>query len=392
MPPKFNLEDFQSNIENSLKNVFENFVKDTLDETVEKVLNNVASDIDRLRDAGKISHVNYTVQDLAKLYNKIELVEDIFKNKNFAWIKENNFSPTPKYQNLIGDLQKTELISPNYLRDLVNSAEVSFSQYKSNLEKDKAELSGKLLDNQNPADGFLQVKKELKSLLDLPFICVVPFGHFSTEIPSDKMLIWDVKRLKELCALIDKYNEFSETVPEGVRPDCFDIYKTVAKKCFYPTIKAMIGNAQILEDLPRGNSRALMEISYKKQVANIRNASIALPKIIKILNEIISEENLEDFGFSDLVITQYLSLLEKIDAMFNTEKPYSTNAALFDNWNGEGNPQFMDMNDSENVKQYLTSQFDRIKFLSKDLASPIVDLLTIPEIWENIRDKNHVNK
>ena len=392
MPPKFNLEDFQTNIENSLKNIFDNFIKDTLDTTVEKVLQNVSSDIDRLHEAGQNSKVNYSVQDLAKLYNKVELVEDIFKNKNFSWIRENTFCPTPDYQKILDNLESTGMISPDCLRDLVHFADVSFNRYKDALDTYKSKLSGKILDKQNPSEGFIQVKGELKSLLNLPFICVVPVGHFSKELPSDKMLIWDVKRLKELCNLIDKYNEFSETVPEKMRSEYFDIYKTVAKKCFYPTIKAMIGNAQILEDMPLGNSRALFENSYKKQALNIRNVSISIPKIIKILDEISSEENLQDFGFSDLIISQYLGLLEKIDALFNTEKPYSTSPALFDDWDGNGNPQFMKMNSRANIKQYLSAQFDRIKFLAKDLASPIVDLLTIPNIFEKIRDKKLINK
>ena len=392
MPPKFNLADFQTNIEYSLKNIFDNFIRDALDSTVEKVLHNVSNDIDRLYEAGKTSKVNYSVQDLAKLYNKIELVEDIFQNKNFAWLKQSTFCPSPEYQKVLDELQSTEVVSTNCLRDLMHFADVSFNEYKKELGEYKSKLSGNILYNQNPSEGFLQVKGELKSLLDLPFICVVPFGHFSRQLPSDKMLIWDVRRLKELCDLVDKYNEFSETVPDGMRAEYFDVYKTVAKKCFYPTIRAMIGNAQILEDTPLGSSRALFEISYKKQALNIRNASISLPKIIKILDDIVSEENLKDFGFSDLIIAEYLGLLGKIDALFNTEKLYSTNSALFDDWDGNGNPKFMKMNSQTNIKQYLSAQFDRIKFLSKDLAAPVVDLLTIPVIFDKIRDKSLINK
>ncbi len=392
MPPKFNLADFQSNIEHSLKNIFDNFVKDTLDATVEKVLHNVSNDIDRLYVAGQNSKVKYGVQDLAKLYNKLELVEDIFKNKNFAWIKESSFCPVPEYRKILDELQSTEIVSSDCLRELMHFADVAFNKYKSALGEYKSKLSGKILDNQNPSTGFFQVKGELKSLLDLPFVCLVPFGHFLRELPSDKMLIWDIKRIKELCDLIDKYNGFSETVPDEMRSEYFDIYKTIAKKCFYPTIKAMIGNAQILEDIPLGNSRALFENSYKKQALNVRNASISLPKIVKILDELISEENFEDFGFSNLIINQYVGLLEKIDALFNFEKPYSTNSALFDDWNGRGNPRFMKMDSQEHVKQYLSAQFDRIRFLAKDLAEPVVDLLIIPNIFEKIRDKRLIKK
>lgn len=390
--PKFNILDFQEEIEFSLKAVFDNFIKDVLDVTVEKVLESTISDIDRLYDAGKNAKVAYSVQDLAKLYNKVELTENIFKNKNFAWVRENKFCPTPKYQKIMETLQNTGVIRSDCLRDLTNFAEASFNRYRNRLDEFKSDLTGQLLDNLVISEGGLQLKNEIKSLLDLPFICVIPSGHFFTEIPSDKMLMWDVKRLKELSGLIDKYNEFSEIMPEAMRATYFDMYKTIAKKCFYPTIKAMIGNAEILEDMPMGSSRALLESAYKKQAENIRKASILLPKIVKIMDEIIDEENLEDFGFAKLIIAQYILLLEKIDALFNLEKPYSTNPALFDNWDGRGNPKFMNIQDPKSVKQYLDAQFARIRFLAKDLASPIIDLLTMPTLFDKIRDKNLVNK
>ncbi len=283
-------------------------------------------------------------------------------------------------------------MSSDNLRELQNSANSQFFKYKNELSEYKSNITGKLLNELKPSEGFLQLKQEIKTLLSMPFICVIPGEHYSSDIPIDKMLIWDIKRLKELSDLVDKYNEFSDNLPDGMLASHFDLHKTVAKKCFYSTIKAMLGNAEILDDLPMGTSRTLLESSYKKQAINIRNVSITLPKIIKILDEIVYEDNQRDFGFSQLIISQYTLLLEKIDALFNLEKPYSTNETLFDDWNGSGNPKFMSMNNKESVKQYLNAQFERIKFLAKDLAAPVVDLLTIPSIFDKIRDKRLINK
>ncbi len=392
MPPQFNLSDFKNNIESNFKNLFSAFIKDSLDSTVDKVLDNVVSDLDKLNNAGKNVKVPYTIQDLAKLYSKIQLIEDIFNNKNFQWIKGEKFCPSEDYTKLIEQIQSIEVINYENLRAILNLADSEFFRYKNALNSYKSQITGNLLNELSPSESLLNLKQELKILLDSPFISLVLAEHYTSEIPTDKMLLWDVKRLKELGELIDKYESFSETVPEGMRPNYFDLHKTIAKKCFYPTIKAIIGNAEILDDLPLGNSRTLNESAYKKQATNIRNVSIILPKIIKILDEIVYEDNQLDFGFSNLIISQYVLLLEKIDALFNLEKPYSTNASLFQDWDGNGNPKFLNMNNKSNVKQYLNAQFERIKFLAKDLASPVIDLLTIPAILEKIRDKSLINK
>ncbi|MBE6447167.1 MAG: hypothetical protein E7015_01625 [Alphaproteobacteria bacterium] len=392
LPPQFHLSDFQSNIENTLNKNFILFLKDVLDPLVAKVLENVSSDIDRLNNAGKNVQIPYSVQDLAKLYNKVELVEEIFNNKNFSWIRGSRFIPCEDYEILLTEIKKLNVIRDSFLQTLISSADAEFFKYRDELRQYSSSMTGTLLTNLSPSEEFLQLKQEIKILLDMPFVCIIPAGHYISEIPTDKFLMWDIKRLKDLTNLIDKYNDFAENMPDGMRSKYFDQFKSIAKKCFYPTIKEMVGNAEILDDLPITNSRTLLESCYQRQARNIRNVSIIIPKIMKILDEITDEDSQKDFGLSYLIISQYTLLLEKIDALFNLEKPYSTNSALFDDWDGKGNPKFMSLNNKENVQQYLNAQFDRIRFMAKDLASPIVDLLSTPVIFDKVRDRRLINK
>lgn len=394
MPPKFDLNNFQENIEQTLQQNFMSFVNDTLDVTVTKVFASVDSDIEKLISAGKNARVRYDVQDLAKLYTKIELIEDILQNQHFAWIHSHDFCPSESYAMLVKELRNLNVVPPETLDKLTKEAQDKFEEYKTALAAYKSILTENFVAENfsAPSENFLAFKKELKSILDLPFIQKSKVNKFVAELPSDKMLLWDIKRLKELSALIDKYNEFNETMPEDMRSQFFELYKAIVRKCFYPTLQFMLGNSQILEDLPMGTSRTLLESSYKKQAQNIQNASAVLPKIVVLMGEIVDDNNLEDFGFADLIIKQYLMLLEKIDALFNLEKPYSANPALFDSWNGDCSPNYMNLGNQTNVKQYLEAQFERIRFLSKDLAAPIVDLLTIPAIYEKIRDKRLLKK
>jgi type VI secretion system protein ImpL len=183
-----------------------------------------------------------------------------------------------------------------------------------------------------------------------------------------------------------------ETMPKDMRAQYFDMYKGIARKCFYPIMDAMLGSAQMFDDMPLGRSNDLLEDAYKRQATNIRNASFALPKIAKILDEIQEESNAQDFGFSSMIASHYSALLERIDAMFNQETPYSAERAVFDNWNGDKTPQYLNIDNQDALKQYLTAQFERIRFLAKDLASPIVDLLTMPHLAEKVKNRNLLAK
>ncbi|MDR0677103.1 MAG: hypothetical protein LBF57_00250 [Holosporaceae bacterium] len=392
--PKFDIKLFQNRIESNLKILFGNFLKDILDVTIEKILQNLSQEIEDLIEASKNSLMPYTSKDLARIYGKTVLIFDILGNKNFSWITANYFSPSKKYEETINNLESSDVIHREVVKELLRHAEIEFRKFRMKLLEYKTELTGTFIshDIKSASSDFIAFQKEIRTILDQAFICVPRGGQFSTTILEDKMLIWDIRRLKELSDLIDKYYEFTTTMPPDIRAQNFDMYKTIARKCFVPIVNAMLGNAQIFDDMPVGHSRNLLEDAYKRQANNIKSVSFALPKVIKFLDEVQAEDNIDDFGFSSTIISHYLSLLEKIDVLFNLEVPYSAGSAVFENWHGDKTPRFLDIEDPGELKQYLSAQFARIRFLAKELATPIVDLLSIPSFAEKIKDHGIINK
>ncbi|MDR1375794.1 MAG: hypothetical protein LBJ45_03205 [Holosporaceae bacterium] len=392
--PRFDIELFQPHIESNLRRLFGIFLNDVFDKTIEKILQSLSADIEKMLESYRNAGAAYSAKDLAKIYEKTVLITDVLRNSKFNWIALDNFAPSKEYVKMIDDLKSSEIVDIDSIRDLLRLAEVQFRQFKSRLLELRTDLTGPLLANniQAPSKGFEDFQKEIRALLDQAFIRSVPEAPFSTTILEDKALIWDVKRLKEISDLLDKYYEFSTTIPATMRAQYFEIYKTIARKCLHPTLQSLLGNAQIFDDMPLAHSRNLLEDAYKRQALNIRNSSVAVAKIMKALDEIQEEDNQKDFGFSTLVISQYTSLLEKVDALFNLETPYSPGNALFDNWNGDNNPRFLNFDDREDLKQYLVAQFERIKFLAKDLATPVVDLLSIENVLEKVKNRPLLEK
>lgn len=394
IPPKFDMNLFKTNAEQSLKIVFQNFLHDAMDPLIPRILQNVTDDINLLLNASRNALTEYSTQNLAKLYHKCTLVQDMFKNKNFAWIKRQHFVPNSEYANIMNELRVSDFVSNDYITKLLSLGEIEFAKFKSSLCEYKTELTEELIQNnlQSPSEQFNSFVKELKFLLDKPFICTAPYGKLVAPVPDEKMLIWDQKRLGELSKLIDKYYEFSEDAPEELRQQFFDDYKNIAKKCFYPVIQSMLGSAEIFYDIPLGQARKLLEESYKKQSSNIRAVTVHIPKIVKLINEIQSNDNLPDCGVIQMIVNHYMELLQRIDALFNAEKPYSARTAIFDSWDGDNSPKYLDISNQNDLRQYLSMQFAHIKFLAKDLAEPVVDLLSIETIKEHVQNTSLLEK
>jgi type VI secretion system protein ImpL len=394
MPPPFDVTIFQPRIEQQMKKLFDDFLKDTCNELVEKILENITADLELLVKVSADPAADFYTSDLAKIYKKTVLMVDILKNKNFLWITREHFVPNKEYVDMINLLRNSEIISRGGIRDILQSAEREFSKFKEKLLTHKSQLTDQLLlDAANaPSEGFVNTQKELKILLDQPFICTVPQKDFSTIVLDDKMLIWDLKSLKSLSDLIDKYYEFITKTPKEIREQNYDMYKTIARKCFYHTAESMLGRAQVFEDLPLGQIKNLLENAYTRQCTNIKNVSALLGKIAKFTHEMYEEDSTRDFGLISLIVSHYTSLLEKIDALFKMETPYTSGESLFDSWSGEDSPKFLNMNNHEELKKYLMAQLQRIKFLAKDLASPVVDILSMPYIVDQMKNKNLLEK
>ena len=394
LPPQFDLKLFKEPIENRLIEVFNAFINEVFNGTVEKILQNICEDIDKLSLASKQASISYSNADLARVYQKTVLLSDIMQNKNFAWRCDEHFMPSKDWAGMVDTLNASEIVSMDCIKDLLRSAEIEFQKFKDKIRAHKTTMTGTIIAEnlESLSPSFETFQKELKTILDFPFICTPPSSTLTTVIMDDKMLMWDVRRLKELADLIEQYYTFAGTMPADMRVQYFDNYKTICRKCFYPTAQAMLGNAQIFDDLPLGNARTLLEDAYKRQADNIRKSSIYLGKVAKFFSEVCDEDSMKDCGFAAMVVSHYMGLLEKVDALFNLETPYSTGGAVFDGWNGDRNPKFLNIGEEQALKKYLLSQFNRLKFLAKDLASPVVELLSMPPFAINLRDQTLLDK
>ena len=398
MPPQFNLGNYQEDIESYLSSLFNNFVNEVFNGIVEKVLQNIADDIKKLEDAATSTDTTYITEDLAKLYQKTILFVDVMKNKHFAWIAGESFAPAVEYVKLVNSIHASGVVSENLIRDILRSIEARFRKFKTRLRDFKTTLTDNIINENltNVSEEFKHLQKELKVLLDQSFICITQPSSFTTVIPADKMLLWDVRRLQELSSYIDKYEAFKGEENPDIRTQFIDKYKIIARKCFEPMVIYILGNAQLLDDLPLGESRALLQKAYQRQATNIRNATVQIVKIARFFGEVRDSYTLNDCEFTSMIVAQYSELLQKIDNIFTQKALYFMNDELFKSWtgkSGKGGLKFLqNIRDDVSLQKFITAQLEKIRFLAKDLAAPVVELLEMPHITEKVKDRTLINK
>lgn len=391
MPPSFNIAVHKKHLEENLKKIFSVFVKDVLDKNIEKILENIVKDIDRLDLASKDEREDYTSHDLVKTYKKILLLKEVLKNKNFSWILKDEFSPGDAYIELLKNLNTSELINHAVVKDILNNAQSEFIAFKERLIGFQSKITGKILksDIQNVSDGFILVQKEIEVLISQPFIVLEASKKLVTVIPDDKMIIWNIKILKEAAEMINKYYDFINSESKNIREKYFDMYKVISRKCLKASVMSMLARAEKLEDLAVG-SNLLLEESFLKQAENMKDVSLYIQKIMKLFSDLAKIDHVKDTTFSDLIISETTKFLNNVDAQLTNQKLYDTGEAIFSEWNGDNNPKYLSIGNTDELRIYLDNQFEKIKFLAKDLANPVVETITLSNI--KYRNNSVINK
>lgn len=395
MPPSFNISIYKHHLEENLKKVCALFVRDTLDKNIEKILENIVKDIDRLDLASKDEREDYTSQNLIKTYKKILLLKEVLKNKNFAWISKDEFAPGDAYMELLEELNNSELISHDTIKEILNNSQSEFAAFKERLANFSSKLAGKILkaDLQTVSDGVIAIQKEIEALIEQPFIILDPPRKLRTLIPDDKMIIWNIKILKEAAEMINKYYDFIGAEQKNIREKYFDMYKTVIRKCLKASVISMVSKAEKLEDIAVGSS-LLLEESFSKQAENMKDVSLYVQKIMKLFTDLAKIDHVKDTTFADLIIAETTKFLTNIDAELSSQKLYEAGEAIFSEWDGSENPRYLSIGNPDELRMYLDNQFEKIKFLAKDLAAPVVETILLSNIkyrnnpviskWKNI--------
>jgi len=334
--------------------------------------------------AGTHTYAAYDVDLLREVFFALQETINSIENPALNWLDDDtHFNPGLAYE----EVKKISYSSPFFNRTAVQGlgidADKNFIGFRKRLAGYKSPLfsDSTLFKVENglaissASSGALKLQKSLESFFSEPFMAKAPDKAIITSVPIGTVLRWDTLRLQEANRLVTDYNNFMNSrflnLPKALQP----ILQKAAREGLTSNLVSLIADAQIFNSDVITESMLAPEDALLPQVQNYRVAAPYLEQLLFTLRA-----NNANTGFTALksvLITQAYGLLEKLDHILTDEAPYAIKLNSFDWWNGKNLASleaFSALNLNE-LKNYLALQRDRINYLAREFAEPLVVFL-----------------
>ncbi len=378
----FDFDGYRDNASIKLRKLFDEFQISTFDANqMIPGLTNLINGLDEFSGAR-----NYTAYDadlLRNILNSLQETVDSISNPGLQWIDADHFNPGPQYEYVIGLIIGSNFFSTTLASDLIREIDQNFTNFKKRLGSLTSPLikGGNLFNVENgmavarPSQGALELLEDLKAFFNEPFMAEAVSKAILTTIPTGSILLWDTLRLQEGVNLVDVYNNFMNSrllqMPKVLQP----ILQKVARESLTKNLISHIANAEIFSSQTITGGNISPEDSLLSQVQNYRAAA---PYLEQLLFDLKANNANNAFSIlKNLLISQAYSPIEKLDEILTEESPYAIKMNSFDWWDGNcmlGLEAFGVSNLTE-LKNYLNLQRDRINYLAREFAEPLVSFL-----------------
>lgn len=379
----FDLSKYKKEILKNIVTLQKAFIESCFSELTDKVFINLAANIENFVNDVEDQKSIISFNEVLDLYKKIETVINFLQSHLLNWWDNEEFSPSEEYKDLLQLMEKSKIITPEFIKSFKEYANAAFIDFKFRIANVSSTLTGHLVAKgrhiitSSPSNGFLSFYKNLKSVLQQKFILNIEDQDIVTEIPDDKILFWNNDLIKQSAKLIKIYNEFKNTTLKSFDINLRPLYKEIAKKLLNNSVKSLIAKAQILEDNSQNISAKLIEAAIKRSCDDV---TIIFNDLI-IISEFFQKEFSSNFSQNDafikMIFANYSKVLSTIDILFKRNEPFNIHREMFDTWDGTSPANFAGFSvvDQEDLDEYVKAQISRFIFLTKGLADPIVSLL-----------------
>lgn len=374
------LLDYQAVGRHKLKQLYDEFLEAVFDpstSTINQAL--LIEALDGLRQQASILDF-----DQLKLHGHIRLiigVAQIISDPDFKWIERKEFFPDPKYADMLNQVANSRILGVQSANDWAKITQVRFDQYKEGLKGLTAPVIGKIFavkDKQilaQPSAGYINLVKYLGEFLKQPFMAELQVVQTILPIPPGRLLFWDDATLNQAGSLADSYERYlSENIPL-VTPEIRPILKSLGRVSLNRHIFHLIAKAETFRAAPHSITGFDEQEALQTQVYNLKEVQ---PHFEKILGpNLTGDISMQGGRLRDLMADYAYGMLSRIDQILQREDLYGIGEDQLTWWQGVDmlGLRAFGVYTVEDMKAYLSAQRERITFLAKELAAPILSFL-----------------
>lgn len=362
--------------------LFKNFIESAFD--VHKnfpLFEKVQTDIDHWTHTGTLSHMH--AQDLRKLTQNAVAIADIISSGELTWLDHTSFEPSISYSQMLQDVGSSHLLGGDLSAEMTRLADAAFLKFKLALSDLKTKVTGPfftIVDNHlvgEPSEGLIRVIDALSEFLAEKFMEPTHTHNLVTKLEPGKLLFWDEATLIQAEDVVDAYNDFITTRLPSAMEGLKNLFRIVGRNGTRDRVTTLVAQAQTFQQQPT----ELVGFSAREILqSQVQNVAAATPHFTKLLGMF---ENSGYIGGSvalrELLVKQNYGILERIEKLLEADNLYNGRDEAFEWWDGSpmvGIKAF-GVHGIGDMRTYLTAQRFQIAFLAKDMAEPILTLLSL---------------
>ena len=348
----------------------------------------------KIRSFAPEEHPHDIVKTIRETLDSIRKVETLLTKPEFHWLGQKvlELENEPYFTDLQAVLRSMKNVAfLGHLREalpqeIVQSQQEAFQELQHKLLEREVPYFGKLLHQQeNTLELSAKVhtfQNILKILLDLEFVNrKLQVNAPIIALRPDMRLTWNIKLLENAVGFSEAYHRFNDNLTNHKDyTDLSGMWKTplsqVARRLLNANMRDLIAQARQFEPLPerRVGARRL-EDSLRPEIQNFTKAIEPLNRLISAFDQAgLLDSSLE---LSELVALQAHTLLGRTDQLLQEEALYRVQDGDFSSWHEGASPSAaFGATNVEELPYYLDRQRERISYLSRTYAEPLVAVLT----------------
>ncbi|MEN8236003.1 MAG: type VI secretion system protein [Pseudomonadota bacterium] len=318
-----------------------------------------------------------TVQFLAKITGFIG-------GEHFQWIKGYEFDPGPLYSDVLNRIAQSRMLGTELANEFLQETQKEFSLYKNVLASLTAPLIGPVFTVENnkvlpkPSPTFDSLVEHFTAFMKEPFMAPMAAQREVTIVPPGRMLFWDTPTLKGAAKLVTQFESFLADTAPKLSQDVRHIMEYIGRRSVLTRLLDAIARAERFKPIPQSLTGFDEQEALRLQIHNLKTVH---PLFAQILGGyVIHDVSSQAASLRELLIEETYKMLEGVDRLLIRDDLYGISNATFESWRGERmlGLQAFGVHDLEDMKSYLNAQRERIFFLSKELAAPVLSFLGLP--------------
>ncbi|HJX29990.1 MAG TPA: type VI secretion protein IcmF/TssM N-terminal domain-containing protein [Thermoanaerobaculia bacterium] len=320
----------------------------------------------------------------AELLGTIDRTDEDLALPTLAWAGEESFTPTGKYQNLLGAIAQSPFLGDAYTQQIRAEGDEGFAALQVQLAAYSTPATGPLL-VQKGGVAELQLAPNIEGLRTVLDGLVTQYtrppqgGQLTPRPPAGTYLAWNPSLLASAVELLDNYRTFMATSFRSF-PGLQQSVNQGTRLTVEANVLDMVGQAQSFPSMPEISSRATLEAQLQRQVDNLSLSSASLNTLLQGLTQpppvsgCRGNPALSYCQLATVLLNQQALLLQQLDRLYALQNLYVPSRGSIVGWDGQGNLAWkaFGVQNAAGLDSYVANQRLIVQTLATQYARPIL--------------------